>query len=107
MAAWNPVAASADGTRLVAGGALNGGFIYSSTNSGVTWISNDLPKLSWPFVASSADGDKLFAVANGGGIWTFQRRPNPRLIVVLPGGAPKLSWMVPSTNFAPNKVPIC
>jgi hypothetical protein len=61
--AWTSVATSADGARLVA---VGGHFIYTSTNYGSTWISNDAPAtVSWTSVASSADGTKL--VATGGG----------------------------------------
>src|SRR5271154_2386453 len=63
----NCIASSADGTKLVAG---ISGWIYTSTNSGVTWISNNVPHIAWPAIASSADGNKLAAVAQGGGIYT-------------------------------------
>jgi hypothetical protein len=46
------------------------GGIYTSTNSGQTWVSNNLPVVSWTSVASSADGNKLAATINGGGIYT-------------------------------------
>jgi hypothetical protein len=47
-----------------------GGFgIYTSTNSGVTWISNSVSPfgLSWSSVAMSADGTKMVAVVWAGG----------------------------------------
>lgn len=67
---WVCVACSADGTKLVAC-AYNGG-IYSSTNSGATWISNAAPVKHWNFVASSADGTKLAATTTSGNgqVWT-------------------------------------
>lgn len=64
---WYSVASSADGTKLVA--VVNGGQIYTSTDSGVAWI----PRASvqyWVSVASSADGIKLVAVEQGGQIYT-------------------------------------
>jgi hypothetical protein len=39
------------------------GGVYTSTNSGVSWISNSLSSKSWSSVASSADGRKLVVVA--------------------------------------------
>ena len=59
------MASSADGTKLVA--VVFGGYIYASTDSGVTWtrpqgsFSQD-----WMSVASSADGTRLVAVTGGG-----------------------------------------
>jgi hypothetical protein len=69
---WSGVASSADGTHLVAvvGGQTTTGPIYTSTNSGLTWISNNAPQLGWVAVCSSADGTKLAASVNGGRIWT-------------------------------------
>ena len=71
---WSSVASSADGTRLVAVvGApswdwwnvdgIGTGAIYSSLDSGATWIRTSAPSNSWSAVASSADGAKLVAVA--------------------------------------------
>jgi hypothetical protein len=59
--AWSAVASSADGTKLVA--TVKGGQIYTSTDSGVTWIprAGNLGSLNWSSVASSADGTKLVA----------------------------------------------
>src|SRR5258708_7314595 len=64
---YNSIASSADGTRLAA----VGGFIYTSTNSGVNWTqSTNAPFGGWVSIASSADGARLAAVVSGGGIWT-------------------------------------
>ena len=60
---WSSVASSADGSKLVA--AVNGGLIYTSTNSGSTWVATSAPANSWGCVASSADGTRLFAVGLG------------------------------------------
>ncbi len=71
---WWAVASSADGTKLVA--AVYNGGIYTSTNSGLTWVSNNVPARIWFSVASSADGTRLVAVINttasngSGGIYT-------------------------------------
>src|SRR5258708_7369437 len=64
---YNSIASSADGTRLAA----VGGFIYTSTNSGVNWTqSTNAPFGGWVSIACSADGARLAAVVSGGGIWT-------------------------------------
>ncbi len=70
---WTSIASSADGTKLVAtapaGGAFTGS-IYTSTNSGGTWTSNNVPGLQqWRSVASSADGVNLAAAVAYGGIY--------------------------------------
>jgi hypothetical protein len=65
---WQCVASSADGSKLVAAGMLftysQGtvySLIYTSTNSGATWASNNIAILfqPWTSVASSADGTRL------------------------------------------------
>ncbi len=78
---WKAVASSADGTKLVAAmlnvdvndrgdGLSHGpGPIYSSFDSGRTWMATTAPSNSWASVASSADGVKLFAAAYGGEIF--------------------------------------
>ena len=63
---WFGVAISQDGNRLAA---VGGHVIYTSTNYGSTWVSNDAPNtVSWYSVASSADGTKLVSVS--GAIYT-------------------------------------
>jgi hypothetical protein len=66
------VASSADGTKLVAVANLfpDGGYIYTSADSGATWTQTGTQQ-DWSSVASSADGTKLVAVANAGYIYTF------------------------------------
>jgi hypothetical protein len=63
---WIGVASSNDGTKLVAvdiGTDATGGYIYTSTNSGLSWRESLVPGLrNWGAVASSADGSKLVAV---------------------------------------------
>lgn len=68
---WTGIASSADGTKLVAV-AANDSAVYTSTNSGASWISNNVPDDAgaWSAVASSADGTKLAAAQNYGGIYT-------------------------------------
>jgi hypothetical protein len=81
---WMAVASSTDGTRLVAaagaippsgtpplGGGLVYGYIYTSTDSGLTWILQaNAPLAQWRSIASSNDGTKLLAVAYAGQIYT-------------------------------------
>lgn len=69
---WSAVTISQDGTRLVA---VGGHVIYTSTNYGSTWVSNNAPNtVSWVSVAGSADGTKLVSASgviytNSGTTW--------------------------------------
>ena len=63
---WNSVAASADGSVMVA--VANPGPIYISTNSGAVWNqASNAPIVHWQAVACSADGSKIIAAAGGTG----------------------------------------
>jgi photosystem II stability/assembly factor-like uncharacterized protein len=64
---WFCIASSADGTKLLAAG-LNGP-MFTSADSGLTWISNKVTTTWWESVSSSSDGTKLAAAVNGGGIF--------------------------------------
>ena len=64
---WIAVASSSDGRRLLA--AEQGGQLYTSMDSGITWVPRDSVR-NWKSVASSADGAKLIAVEQGGQIYT-------------------------------------
>jgi hypothetical protein len=70
---WSAVASSADGTKLVAAteatrgaGSFLPGPIYTSTNSGASWIQSGAPNNVWYSVACSADGSNLVAAAYAG-----------------------------------------
>ena len=67
------VATSSDGTKLLgvskAGAANNYGYLYTSTDSGSTWVMRDSYR-SWQSVAMSSDGTKMVAVVYGGQIYT-------------------------------------
>jgi hypothetical protein len=70
---YTGIASSSDGVKLVA--VVRGGFIYTSSDSGATWIQRTSGVAhSWRDVASSSDGVKLVAVDSGdmedGKIWT-------------------------------------
>jgi DNA-binding beta-propeller fold protein YncE len=91
---WETVACSADGSKMIAaGGGGVGSYvfpIYTSSDTGATWVSNNAPVANWQSVASSADGTKLVAAdyrdqviytsTNSGAVWT--RATN----------APKTGW---------------
>ncbi len=62
------VASSGDGTKLFA--AVNGGYIYSSINSGAAWFATGAPHTNWLAIACSADGTRLLAVATNG--WVYK-----------------------------------
>src|SRR5206468_1856687 len=66
---------SSDGSKLAAAAYYYntiGGSIHVSTDSGATWTDSGAPISTWTSVAFSADGNKLVAVAYGGGIYTWQ-----------------------------------
>jgi len=72
---WSSVASSADGTRLVAtvGNSTGAtGPIYTSSDSGATWASQNLGSgtRQWVSVASSADGARLVAAVYNGQVYT-------------------------------------
>jgi len=58
---WSCAASSADGKKLVAG--CYEGFLYTSSDGGLTWASNNVPQLSWQSIVSSADGTQVAAAA--------------------------------------------
>ncbi len=67
--AFSALACSADRTHLVAvnsGSYINGGYLFTSADSGVTWTprKNDVAR-GWSSVASSADGTRLVAAEAG------------------------------------------
>ncbi len=66
---WQSIASSSDGVKLAA--VVNGGYIYTSTDSGSTWVERQSSgQRDWYSIASSSDGVKLAAVVNGGYIYT-------------------------------------
>ena len=76
------------------------GPVYTSADSGTTWISNNVQTRLWRSVASSADGTKLYAVeGTGGQIYTSQSTPAPALVLTPDSTNIALAWIVPGTNF--------
>ena len=114
---WQSIASSADGSHLLActyqeTNDVNPQIpsyyqhLYTSTNFGATWVSNrflskNLSTASTAFssVASSADGSKLVAAINPGGIWVAQDVPRPQLGLSASAAGAKIHWTVPSTNL--------
>ena len=60
---WRSIASSTDGVKLAA--VENPGFIYTSTDSGQTWIQRETSR-NWISIASSSDGTKLLAAVENG-----------------------------------------
>jgi hypothetical protein len=73
-------------------------FLYSSTDSGVTWISNNVT-LGWYSSACSADGNLQVVTAYGGYIAMSRSIPQPVLDIGSLESNLAVSWIVPSTNF--------
>ena len=55
---------SSDGSKLVA--CASPGRIYTSMNSGITWITNNVATANWNCLAASADCTRLVAGVSGG-----------------------------------------
>ncbi len=64
---WAAIASSEDGTKLAA--VVENGLIYTSSDAGATWQTNDVPALFWTSIASSSDGSRLAACAWSDGIY--------------------------------------
>ncbi|MCE9585253.1 hypothetical protein K8Q94_01355 [Candidatus Nomurabacteria bacterium] len=66
---WREVASSYDGQRLF--GVVNGGDIWASNNSGLTWnnISASLGVKNWRSVSSNSNGTIIFATVDSGNIY--------------------------------------
>lgn len=64
---WTGITSSSDGTKLAA--VVNGGYIYTSTDSGGNWTQRDSVR-NWQCITSSSDGTKLAAGVYGGYIYT-------------------------------------
>lgn len=104
-------ASSADGSRLIVcnvegidGLPAATGQVFTSTNFGIDWATNDLPAASWQSVASSADGNELLA-GQLSGVWVWQATPSPQLSLAQSSGNLALTWLVPATNFVVQQSP--
>ena len=77
---WNSIACSADGNNLVASFDDDPGYLWHSTDAGVSWGREDeWPSKHWTCLASSSSGavllagtyhDHVFYSTNGGATWT-------------------------------------
>lgn len=63
---WTSITMSRDGTKIFA--CANNDYIWSSSDSGKTWISHAF-KSSWSCISSSTDGTKIAACSNSGHIY--------------------------------------
>ncbi|MBF0466225.1 MAG: hypothetical protein HQK94_14220, partial [Nitrospirae bacterium] len=70
---WLSISSSSDGSKLVAGtyggssthGSIYDDYIYTSTDSGVTWTTETDVSGVWNGITSNSDGTKLAAVSSG------------------------------------------
>ncbi|HUD47347.1 MAG TPA: 6-bladed beta-propeller [Candidatus Baltobacteraceae bacterium] len=90
---WETVACSADGSKMIAagGGADSAIFpIYTSSDMGATWLSNNAPVINWQSVASSADGARRVAVAELNEV--IYTSTNSGAVRTQATNAPRVSW---------------
>jgi hypothetical protein len=94
------IACSADGTRLLIADKFDS--LYTSLDSGQTWVTNYMLGTEWTGLAMSADGSLMLASAYGGtngGIYVAQIPAQPSLSIAPSGTNLALSWPLPSTGF--------
>ena len=73
--------------------------ISLSTDGGATWFDSGAPSTNWSGLALSADGNRLIAAANGGGIYVRQATPNPPLKIQQSSPGVAVRWGIPSLPF--------
>lgn len=90
---WSAIASSVDGTKLIAlqlgiphGGEIFGGRTFLSNDSGKSWIAAQSTPRSWRSVRSSADGNRIFAMADNR-LFTLDRTGENSIVTGLAGGA--------------------
>jgi hypothetical protein len=114
---WVSVSSSADGSKLIAGGM---GWICSiSTNSGITWITNNQPQIgsyygSWSSVAISADGttcvgtiaNVIWVSTNSGIAWLSNNVPGASFLggLALTADGSKMVEAAGGYNSAPSGI---
>ncbi len=86
---WWAVASSTDGNRLVAatGFTGTGRGIFTSTDSGVTWIRTPALSQNWQALASSADGSRIFAADDASSLYISVAQAHVLTTTVGTGGA--------------------
>jgi photosystem II stability/assembly factor-like uncharacterized protein len=96
---WQSIASSSDGTKLVA--VVYGGDVYTSTDSGATWVNRSLGNKNWWAVTSSSDGTKLVGVVNPGQIYTST---NSGVSWTLQSGSVSGAWRTINSNSDGTKL---
>ena len=91
---WNSISCSQDGSKIVA---VSGNGIYTSSDYGMTWFSNNAPALNWSTASCSADGNKMAAGAYGDALYTAHSAPSLRIARL--SNQVVLSWPAPSAGF--------
>lgn len=86
------VAVSADGNTFVAGAGGNGGYIYTSTNLGVSWTPSNV-KAVWYSAAASADGSLLI-----GGTYPAIYTSTDSGTTWISNNAPRIQWSAVATS---------
>ena len=96
---WQSIASSSDGTKLAA--VVKNGYIYTSSNSGVTWTEQtSAGQPYWYSIASSNNGNKLATVAYNGNIWTGVLPPTITTVSPISGSVDGgTSVTITGTNF--------
>jgi hypothetical protein len=111
--AWTHVASSSDGNKLLAVSMGHDGYeqtvniftggIYSSTNSGATWMETSLPEGIWQSVACSTNGNVLVAAGedfspasflwittDSGATWASNKQPDAGVTLASSGDGSQL-----------------
>jgi hypothetical protein len=110
--AWYAVASSADGTKLTAAAddtsgsdpiSSGSGPIYTSTDSGNTWVHAQAPLTAWYSIASSASGAKLVAGDYGGQIYRWDYTPT--LYIADENTNAMVSWVAAAGDFVLQQSP--
>jgi len=99
MKNWQSIASSSDGTKLVA--VVYGGDVYTSTDSGASWVNRLVGNKNWWAVTSSSDGTKLVAVVNPGQIYASI---NSGVSWTLQTGSISGAWRTISSNSDGTKL---
>ena len=98
---WWTVVSSPDGSKLAA---ASTGAVFTSSDSGATWISNNVPAMFWAAVAMSTNGSRMVAVSPLGQIYISQAAP-PSLNITRESTNVRLSWPTSAGNFALQQEP--
>lgn len=95
---WQALVSSADGAKLAA---FSFAQVYTSTNSGVSWVSNSLPRNSYCMSAAcSSDGSMVIAGMNCGGVYTSTNSGASWISNNVPFG----NWAAVATSANGNKL---